>query len=257
VAISPSVPVQMCFHTAWTQGGPPTTGTSLAMSPSRTILIFALMCLVSIGVTAQSLTCGVDRNESLVFPMAPEGANRITDEHALVVNYKLGAKRFVDKPPYDEELSGLHWHYCGYIPAVKAHLVEMDQDDLFSGKLLLNDTGLLLDAGHTVYPSPDGRLFLAIRQEDGMDGELWLVSDLSGRKLWSGYAGTMVMVKLPGSTGAPYEGVESTYEDPHWSAQGVLQARVVCHNSRGTKGTVTLTQAANSWRWQSDIQCKD
>lgn len=114
-------------------------------------------------------------------------------------------------------------------------MIEMNKEGLFSGKLLLNDSGLLLDAGHSVYPSPDGKRFLAIRQEDGMDGELWLVSDLTGTELWSGYAGVTAMVKSSASTVAAYETVEATYEDPHWSRDGVLQARVVCNDSRGVK----------------------
>jgi hypothetical protein len=227
------------------------------MNPSCKTLISLFICLASVGATAQELACGIDRSESLVSSLAPEGIKRITSEHSLIVNYKLGSKRFVDKPPYDDELSGLHWYYCGYISKLRAHLIEMDKDSLFSGKLLLNDSGLLLEAGHTVYPSPDGKLFLAVRQEDGMDGELWLVSSLSGKRLWSGYAGVTEMVKSTASTVAPYEAVESTYEDPHWTAEGVLQARVVCNSSHRTTGTATFIKVAKSWHWKSYIQCKD
>ena len=58
----------------------------------------------------------------------------------------------------------------------------MSKDSLFSGKLLFDSTGQLLDAGRSVYMSPDGKRFLAVEQEDGMDGELWAVYDLTARE---------------------------------------------------------------------------
>lgn len=82
--------------------------TEFVMTSRRNLLIFFFLYLSTVGVTAQNLACGVDRNESLVASLAPEGSKRVTSQHALIFNYKLGGRRFVDKPPYDEELSGLH-----------------------------------------------------------------------------------------------------------------------------------------------------
>ena len=91
--------------------------------------------------------------------MAPEGAKR-TSPHDLAVNYK-GVRRFIDKRPYRVALDGFHWSYCGYLPAMDAHVIGMEDGSLFSGKLLLDRSGRVLDGGQTVYPSPDGKLFLA------------------------------------------------------------------------------------------------
>ncbi|MHA6204925.1 hypothetical protein ACXU4B_10910 [Dyella soli] len=186
---------------------------------------------------------------------APRRVVRINGQHTLVVNYRGGAKRFVDAPPYHEELSGLHWYYCGFVPGLKAHLIGMSKDALFSGKLLFDESGRLMDAGHSVYPSPHGTQFLAIEQEDGMDGELWAVYNAAGKKLWSGYAGTLRMEKLNAGPGSkPYEAVESTYESPHWTAQDQLQATQVC-GSGLNKGTINLEAKGGRWQWGRSLQC--
>src|ERR1700761_2392755 len=52
--------------------------------------------------------------------------------HVLQVNAKSGVRRFVDKKPYREELDGFHWTYCGYDVGLDAHLIGMEDGDLFS-----------------------------------------------------------------------------------------------------------------------------
>ena len=82
----------------------------------------------------QSVTCAADGDERRALRSAPPGSKRIS-AHVLAVKYRSGVRQFVDKRPYRDELSGFHWHYCGYSPALKAHLVGMDDESLFSGKL--------------------------------------------------------------------------------------------------------------------------
>jgi hypothetical protein len=218
-------------------------------------LLTLFIVLTPLCAKAQAVSCNVDADEASLIREAPREVMRLSGKHTLVVNYRTGSKRFVDAPPYDEELSGLHWHYCAFVPALKAHLIGMSKDDLFSGKLLLDDSGRVLDAGHTVYPSPDGKRFLAVEQEDGMDGELWTVYDLSGRKLWSGYAGTIVLQRPKGTPDVkPYEAIESSYESPQWNAQGELQAEQVCANGK-LKGVIILQLKSGAWSWGSGVHC--
>lgn len=214
-----------------------------------------LIGLMPLCAKAQAESCDVNRDEISLMHGAPRKVTRLPSEHALVVNYKGGMKRFVDAPPYDEELSGLHWRYFTFVPALNAYLIGMSKDSLLSGKLLLDENGRLLDAGHTVYPSPDGTKFLAIEQDDGMDGELWTVSDMTGRRLWSGYAGTKILQRPKGKPHTkPYEAIESNYELPRWADQGQLQANQVCAAGM-PKGVIALKLKDGNWSWEPGIHC--
>ena len=189
------------------------------------------------------LSCDNARDERAAIRTAPAGVKRVSS-HVLQVNTPSGIRRFVDKRPYREELSGFHWFYCGYLAALDAHLIGMDDEDLFSGKLLFGRSGRLLDAGQTVYPSPDGKLFLAARQRDGKELEDWMLSDLSGRRLWAGDSGVttngVVLVQ---------------YENPHWTG-GALEVTAICDDRGRTRGEATLVREGRSWRWRSVLTCK-
>ncbi len=173
--------------------------------------------------------------------MAPEGARR-PSTHTLAVNYKGGVHRFIDKKPYREELDGFHWSYCGYLPGLGAHLIGEEDGSLFTGKLLLDRSGRVLDGGQTVYPSPDGKLFLAESQVDGEYLSHWVLSDLQGRRLWAGVSGV---------TGNP----DVEYGDPVWIANDALRAPATCNDKSGRKGEATLVREGKSWLWKSDLRC--
>jgi hypothetical protein len=120
----------------------------------------------------------------------------------------------------------------------------MFDEGLFSGKLLFDGSGNAIDAGRTVYPSPSGKLFLAANQTNGKALEDWSISDLGGRKLWSGPSG------LTGSQDA----ILVQYENPRWTGDGIrVTAR--CNDAGGAKGQATLSRAGGQWRWKSDLQC--
>ncbi len=119
------------------------------------------------------------------------------DEHVLQIKFAGGERRFADEPPH-EPLDGLHWRFCGYSNLTRAYLIGKNHFGRFTGVLLLEDNGIILNAGHTVLFSPSGIAFLAIEQEDGMGGELWSVYGISGEKLWSGFAG--ILKRDPGNT---------------------------------------------------------
>jgi hypothetical protein len=188
------------------------------------------------------------REERTVLAQAPSGARR-AQEHVLEVASKKGARRFVDKPPHDEDgMSGLHWRYCGYDAHAKAHLIEKQDEGSYSGEILLEETGKILPAGHTVLFSKNQKEFLAIEQEDGMDGELWAVYDTAGKTKWKGYAGTTA----PGDGG---QMIISTFDRPQWNRRGELTARFVCAASK-VSGTVTLAPSSpGPWIWRGHAKC--
>lgn len=182
-------------------------------------------------------------HERQMLRTAPEGAKR-TSAHVLTVRYKDGIHSFVDKRPYREELSGFHWTYCGYLPILGAHLIGMEDEDLFTGKLLVDGDGRVIDGGQTVYPSPDGKLFLAESQVDGEELSHWVLSDLAGRRLWVSESGI-----------TKKDLVLQEFEAPHWISDNAIQVSVTCGDRAGTKGKATLTRDGNVWRWKSSLHC--
>lgn len=217
---------------------------------------FACLLLCAAPVIAmaapEQVECGDYSDDAAVVKTAPHGATR-SSPRLLTVNYQGGTKRFADQPPYEEALAGAHWYYCGYVPGLRAHLIGKNENSLFSGVLLLDDTGQLINAGQHVYPSPDGTWFLAERQEDGEDGSRWLVADRSGKTRWDGYAGILTQkTETPG--GEPVDYATASFEDPHWTG-GVLQAKVVCGDQQ-VNGVARFVLAGGKWRWQTDRECK-
>jgi hypothetical protein len=69
-----------------------------------------------------------------------------------------------------------------------------------------------------------------------------MMSDLSGRRLWTG---------LPG-TGTD----QILYGEPVWISNDVLRVPVDCNDSSGKTGEVTLVHEDGTWRWKSHLQCK-
>jgi hypothetical protein len=194
---------------------------------------------VSCYVDAQFIP---DAQERQRLRTAPHGARRVS-AHALVVNTRSGRRRFADPKPYLEELDRIHWSYCGYVAALHAHLVGLENGSLFTGKLLLEPSGRKLEAGATVLPSPDGKLFLAGSQTNGEYLGRWTLSDLSGRQLWVGVSGV---------TGSP----DIEFGDPVWIANDVLRAPATCNDRRRKAGEATLAREGTTWRWKVDLACQ-
>jgi hypothetical protein len=183
---------------------------------------------------------------------APHGAQRLSP-HLLTVNYQGGVKRFEDQPPYQEAFGGVHWYYCGYIPALRAHLIGRNEKNFFSGVLLLDDSGQLVNAGQTVHPSPDGKSFLAERQQNNEQDSQWLVAERSGKTFWDGFAAVYRMVReKPG--GKPVEQVATWYKLPYWTEGGALRATAVC-NPPEAEGVANFVLLDGTWRWQTDLRC--
>jgi hypothetical protein len=198
--------------------------------------------------TQPALSCETAKVEQALLGQAPKGARRV-EKHVLEVMTKKGPQRFVDEPPYAEgEMGGLHWRYCGFNAKAQAHLIERQDESSNSGDLLFNENGALLHAGHTVLFSAGANEFLAIEQEDGVDGENWVVYDANGTAKWKGYAGTIA--KVDG-----IDTVVSTFAHPHWTRQGELTARFVCASSKA-HGVITLARLpSGGWNWRGHGKC--
>src|SRR5262249_9773764 len=127
-------------------------------APASAVEARSVSCYSPSGLSDEAL-------ERRALRTALRGAWRVS-AHELTVNVRSGVRRFVDRKPYRQELTGFHWLYCGYLPSLQAHLIGVFDEDLFSGKLLLDRTGQAIDAGRMVYPSQRGKLFLAANQKN-------------------------------------------------------------------------------------------
>lgn len=202
---------------------------------------------VHAGQVQQILSCGHGQAETTALKQAPVKPRRI-GEHVLEVRWNKGVQRFVDEPPHDEGgMAGVHWRYCGYSQGAKAHLIEKTDAGLFTGTVLLHDTGRLLPGGHTVIFSPDRKKFLTVEQESGMDGETWAVYTTSGTQLWKGYAGTI-------SKANNVEIVAGTFDSPSWDAGGVLTANRICAATQ-IRSQTKLLRERGVWTWSGDSRC--
>ncbi len=162
-------------------------------------------------------------------------------QHVLELRHAKGQKRFIDQPPH-EDLGGRHWFYCGYDAILKVHLIGKTEDALFSGVILRHSDGRIFAAGHTVLFSPDHKKFLAIRQQNGRDGEDWAIYQLYGRKLWAGYAG-ILSVPVKGD----YERVVAEFLNPVWRDENVVEADMSCEDQIKRRVSMRLDQVRPHW----------
>ena len=216
---------------AWTSAHAAGEQPSLAANGDRSVSCYVDAAIIS------------DAQERQRLRSAPHGARRVS-AHVLVVNTKSGRRRFADPKPYLDGLDRVHWSYCGYVAALHAHLIGLEDGDRFTGKLLLEPNGRTLEAGATVLPSPDGKLFLAGSQVNGEYMGRGMLSDMSGRQLWAGVSGV---------TGGD---VDVEYGDPHWIANDAIRAPASCNGGNRRTGEATLVREGKTWRWKSDLRCE-
>jgi len=203
----------------------------------------AALALIDSAVRAQGLpvlSCSDAPDEPAALRQAPQGATR-TQPHVLEVTTANGVLRFIDKPRQDGlDLVGRQWRYCAYNAQAQVHLIQVSNDRVRSGDLVLAATGRLLRAGHTVLFAPDRKTYLAIEHEDG--GETWTVYGADGRPRWKGPAGTAA-------------GVPAKFDRPTWTAGGELTARFVCASS-GATGIVRFGKSpSGGWTWRDPPRC--
>lgn len=225
----------------------------MSSSVLQRALVCASLAFVIPAAAAQTsqgtFSCHTKQSERALLKQAPKEVRRAS-KHVLEITLSSGKQRFVDEPPYaeDGEIDGTRWQYCGFDKGAKAYLIEMADGILFSGKLLMQESGKQLPAGHTVLFSPTMKTYLAIEQQNGRDGEDWTVRDMAGKTIWTGYAGTLVKDK-------DADGIASFFEEPAWNERGELTARVACLSGK-PGGVVTLVrEPSGKWRWRGHGKC--
>ncbi len=219
---------------------------SIAVNYLITSCAFCILAINNVGATEIDSRLYCDENVSEARQISRSGgAARRTGTHRLEVRTRGKVLRFMDEPPF-EPLGGSHWLYCGFEANVKVHLIGLSKGSLFTGRLLF-DNGAQSEGGHTVLFAPDKRTFLAIEQEDGMDGELWTVRTADGKLKWTGYAGTITKVN-------GIDTVESNFHYPSWTRSGELRARMACADS-GQSQLVSLQKLGNEWYWRNADGC--
>jgi hypothetical protein len=170
---------------------------------------------------------------------------RRRSKHQLTVITRAGSRQFTDQPPHDEPLSGVHYHFCarkdGWV------LLTKDNQGVFTGVLVNETTGQVAPAGETVLFSEDRRAYLATEQPDGLDGNVWSVYSVDGRKSWSGYS----FISRDAAQGT----IDSTLSDPAWTPTGELTATATCLEDLAVQWQVKLVKKAGAWDWQPRKRC--
>ena len=189
------------------------------------------------------------RKEAIALREAPLGASRVS-KHRLTVKWSAGVATFRDSGLVDGYLGGIGYEYCGYSSSAGLHLINKSDGDVFTGVLLSQATGKIMAAGKSVMFAPDMSYF-ATAQPDGLDGEEWFVYSPTGVRRWKGLSG--ISAKHPT---LKYNYFIATLEEPHWSANGELQATLKCSGGSQSPTVVTLRQQNKAWTWLPTVACK-
>ncbi|MBI5586316.1 MAG: hypothetical protein HY892_21100 [Deltaproteobacteria bacterium] len=223
-------------------------------------MILAVFSLAG-GALGQSDKLTMDCREAFqnedaaVLRQAPFGAKRIM-KHRLRVSWAGGSRDFIDKPPYDAELDGTSYSYCGYKRTLGLHLIHKSMDGVFTGVLLDNNTGQTRAAGQYVSFSNDQKKYFASVQPDGLDGEKWYVYGKSGTLIWKGLSG--ISGRHPQYQ---YEYFVAELVNPRWNSAGELEANYVCSDDRNSptkqRNKVTLKLVGKKWAWLPRVFCPE
>lgn len=190
--------------------------------------------------TAAELTHEGSSSEAKEIRNAPHPAIR-TEKHTLEIHWQHGKHVFQDRPPFDEPLDGIEWAYCGYNPQLKMHLIGKQDVDVFTGVLLDDSTGSILQAGETVVFSPDASLYLAYEQPDGQDGPTIKLFNRKGTLLWKGYDGIL---------SADGKSVIADFEKVRWGDSDRLIAE---YTAEGRSHKMILIKSGEGkWVWREN-----
>lgn len=215
--------------------------------PSQSILlVFLALSSTMLQAAPLELSCSssdTDKEQSRIRKLAPGVVVR-KGAHLLKVTTAAGVQSFKDQPPYDEPLDGLHHYFCdrkeGFI------LVKVEDGGLFTGKLVNEQTGAVIDGGESVYFSEDRRAYLASAQPDGMDGSEWKVYAANGKLSWSGY--NFIRASDPNERYADLD-------TPTWMPNGELLANAACSADPDRKWKVKLVKNKDQWDWAPRKKC--
>jgi hypothetical protein len=214
----------------------------------RALLLAALSCCLNPAhAAAPHFACGFDDNDPAVeakhIAASAQGVVRRDSKHVLSVRTAQGVLRFTDKPPHDEPLSGVHYHFCDRRDGYTLVLVEDEAD--FNGVLIDETTGKTTDAGPEVLFSNDRRAYFAETVPDGLDGEVWTIRAIDGTVSWKGYSFIETQKGF----------FDILLDAPAWTDTGEFTAMARCAGDGKLRWQVKLTKAGGQWQWLPKRTC--
>jgi hypothetical protein len=165
---------------------------------------------------------------------ATHGMARRLSEPVLQLSVAGRLLTFRDVPS-DEALMDLSYTFCGSREGYS--LIGKSNGTLFTGELIEEKSGHVLPGGLQVIFSPDRRAYLAVEQENGIDGTDWTIHYAdSGKISWKGYS-------FIASTNPSIE-----LENPRWTEKGEFIATAHCWEDVPDT-TARLINVSGKWRW--------
>jgi hypothetical protein len=214
--------------------------------------LFAVLMLsitaLSCEAQALHLECDDSAKETAAIQARAPGVVKRISKHVLEIRTPARTLTIKDQPPFDEPFSGVHHTFCdrkdGFI------LLSVTDEDVWTGKLINEQTGEVTPAGGDVIFSPDRRAYFAREQPNGLDGNRWKIYALNGKLSWSGFS--FIEVKnMPGH-------MQAYLENPAWLANGEFSAKATCiggHNEQSWN--VKLIKGRDGWSWKPGQACRE
>jgi hypothetical protein len=208
-----------------------------------TLVLICCAALVSTtGAYGQLLQCSGtsgsnDRHEPAALRQAPHGAKRIA-KHTLQISWAHGVRQLMDKRCNGDGIGGQCWEYCGYSTTLHLHYIGHEDEDLFTGALLDDESGQLLPGGTLVNFSPNKEMYLSVSQLDGKDLSDWKLYARNGTLLWAGDSGLV----------SKSDTILAEFEDAKWSSSGELHTYYM--DSKNNKIMLKLIRKTDGkWKW--------
>lgn len=216
-------------------------------------ILAAVLAAQQLPVCAEtlSLDCSApisDREEQKHIQQFAKGVVARKSKRELQVSVNGNIIRFIDKPPYDEP-EGTHYRFCdrkdGFI------LIAVDNGDLFSGNLINEATGQVTAGGERVVFSADKRAYFTSEQPDGLDGNVWSIYRIDGRRSWSGFS------FIPRNGNPDYKSADLF--NLKWQTNGELSAEANCAGQidMNMKWKVKLVKIDGKWDWSPKRKCPE
>lgn len=192
-------------------------------------------------------------DEAAALAKSPRGAQRL-NETTLTVKWQKGVKKFKDVvkfvypsdgKPYKSD-DGTHWTYCGFIPQVGMHHIQLNKfQDRMTGVLLDDVSGKTLPAGDWILFSLKQKFYLS-NESTGADGMSLTLRDAHGLTLWTGYN----YFEVEGKTGYKYADIENIRANENEEFEGAASCIEL-----DKKQQVKLTLSHGQWGWSPKIVC--
>lgn len=204
-------------------------------------------CLNLAYAAGPHFSCGFEDNDPAVeakrIAASAQGVVRRESGHVLSVRTAQGVLRFTDKPPHDEPLSGVHYHFCDRRDGFMLVIVADETD--FTGVLVDEATGRKTDAGPEVLFSNDRRAYFAETVPAGLDGQVWTIRAVDGTTSWKGYS----FIETTKGT------FDILLDTPAWTDTGAFTAMAQCASDDKLRWKVQLTKVGGQWQWLPKRTC--